>query len=183
LNRNWPEKWNYDLEGSSDVPASETYHGTAPASEPEVQAARSLQRRLKPRFLIDYHSFAQLILYPEGWQVETEATDAPLMKALAGDDDHPAVAGVDPDVSGELYTTNGDGTGDADNNWGAQAFTVELDGGTGDGVGGTVDGPDSLPPGGFVFQDDEADAQAEIEEDLDLALDVAQSQRRAHVPT
>ena len=130
LNRNWPEKWNYDLEGSSDVPASETYHGTAPASEPEVQAARSLQRRLKPRFLIDYHSFAQLILYPEGWQVETEATDAPLMKALAGDDDHPAVAGFDPDVSAELYTTNGDVTGDAYNNWGTQAFTVELDGGT-----------------------------------------------------
>ena len=144
LNRNWPEKWNYDLEGSSDVPASETYHGTGPASEPEVQAARSLQRRLKPRFLIDYHSFAQLILYPEGWQVETEATDAPLMKALAGDDDHPAVAGFDPDVSAELYTTNGDVTGDAYNNWGTQAFTVELDGGSGDGVGGTVDGPDSL---------------------------------------
>src|SRR6478735_478509 len=182
LNRNWPEKWNYDLEGSSDVPASETYHGTAPASEPEVQAARSLQRRLKPRFLIDYHSFAQLILYPEGWQVETEATDAPLMKALAGDDDHPAVAGFDPDVSAELYTTNGDVTGDAYNNWGTQAFTVELDGGTGDGVGGTVDGPDSLPPGGFVFQDDEAAVQAEFEKNLDFALDLVKSAARPDEP-
>ena len=27
------------------------------------------------KFSIDYHSFAQLILYPEGWQVETPATD------------------------------------------------------------------------------------------------------------
>ena len=182
LNRNWPEKWNYDLEGSSDVPASETYHGTAAASEPEVQAARSLQRRLKPRFLIDYHSFAQLILYPEGWQVETEATDAPLMKALAGDDDHPAVAGFDPDVSAELYTTNGDVTGDAYNNWGTQAFTVELDGGTGDGVGGTVDGPDSLPPGGFVFQDDETAVQAEFEKNLDFALDLVKSAARPDEP-
>ena len=183
LNRNWPEKWNFDLEGSSDVPASETYHGTAPASEPEVQAARSLQRRLKPRFLIDYHSFAQLILYPEGWQVETEATDAPLMKALAGDDNNPAVAGFDPDVSAELYTTNGDVTGDAYNNWGTQAFTVELDGGSGDGVGGTVDGPDSLPPGGFVFQDDEAAVQAEFDKNLDFALDLVKSAARPDEPT
>ena len=97
------------------------------------------------------------------------------MKALAGDDDHPAVAGFDPDVSAELYTTNGDVTGDAYNNWGTQAFTVELDGGTGDGVGGTVDGPDSLPPGGFVFQDDETAVQAEFEKNLDFALDLVKS--------
>ncbi len=38
------------------------------------------------------------------------------MKALAGDDDHPAVPGFDPDVSAELYTTNGDVTGDAYDN-------------------------------------------------------------------
>jgi hypothetical protein len=181
-NRNWPEKWNYDLEGASDDPANETYHGASPASEPEVQASRNLHQRLKPKFLIDYHSFAQLILYPEGWQVETEATDAPLMKALAGDDDHPAVPGFDPDVSAELYTTNGDVTGDAYNAWGTQAFTVELDGGSGDGVGGTVDGPDSLPPGGFVFQDDETAVQAEFQKNLDFALDLAKSAARPEEP-
>jgi hypothetical protein len=181
-NRNWPEKWNYDLEGASDNPASETYHGASPASEPEVQASRNLHQRLKPKFLIDYHSFAQLILYPEGWQVETEATDAPLMKALAGDDDHPAVPGFDPDVSAELYTTNGDVTGDAYNAWGTQAYTVELDGGSGDGVGGTVDGPDSLPPGGFVFQDDETAVQAEFQKNLDFALDLAKSAAKPDQP-
>ena len=37
----------------------------------------------------------------------------------------------DPDVAAELYTTNGDVTGDAYNNWGTQAYTVELSGGTG----------------------------------------------------
>ena len=104
------------------------------------------------------------------------------MKALAGDDDHPAVAGFDPDVSAELYTTNGDVTGDAYNNWGTQAFTVELDGGTGDGVGGTVDGPDSLAPGGFVFQDDETAVQAEFEKNLDFALDLVKSAARPDEP-
>ena len=182
MNRNWPEKWNFDLEGASDDPSTETYHGASPASEPEVQASRNLHRRLKPRFLIDYHSFAQLILYPEGWQVETEATDAPLMKALAGDDDHPAVPGFDPDVSAELYTTNGDVTGDAYNAWGTQAYTVELDGGSGDGVGGTVDGPDSLPPGGFVFQDDEAAVQAEFAKNLAFAQDLVKSAQRPDQP-
>jgi hypothetical protein len=71
----------------------------------EVKSLRSLIKKVDPAFLIDYHSFAQLILYPEGWQVETPATDAPLMASLAGDDDNPAVPGFDPDVSAELYTT------------------------------------------------------------------------------
>ncbi len=104
------------------------------------------------------------------------------MKALAGDDDHPAVPGFDPDVSAELYTTNGDVTGDAYNNWGTQAYTVELDGGSGDGVGGTVDGPDSLPPGGFVFQDDETAVQAEFQKNLDFALDLAKSAAKPDQP-
>src|SRR3954451_10224106 len=74
-NRNFPEKWNWDLEGASDDPSDETYHGTGPASEPEVQAMTDFEARLHPTFQIDYHSFGPLILYPEGWQVETPSTD------------------------------------------------------------------------------------------------------------
>ena len=71
-NRNWPTKWNYDLEGASDDPSSETFHGTRPGVRARGQgAARASIKRIGPTFLIDYHSFAQLILYPEGWQVET----------------------------------------------------------------------------------------------------------------
>ena len=147
-NRNWPTNWNFDLEGASADPANETYHGAGPASEPEVKAMRGLEQRIGFKFQIDYHSFAQLILYPEGWQVETLASDAPLMAAIAGDDDNPAIPGFDPDVSAELYTTNGDVTDDALRSFGTQAYTVELDGGTGPDVGGTVDGPDSFSPAG-----------------------------------
>ena len=57
---------------------------------------RGLERRIGFKFQIDYHSFAQLILYPEGWQVETLASDAPLMAALAGDDDTPGGRGLRP---------------------------------------------------------------------------------------
>src|SRR6185436_12199170 len=134
-----------------------------PGSEPEVKALRALIKRIRPTFQIDYHSFAQLILYPEGWQVETPSTDAPLMASLAGDDDKPAVAGFDPDVSAELYTTNGDVTDDTYTAFDTLAYTVELDGGSGDPVGGT-DGTDpAYQPDGFAFQDSDADIQAEFE--------------------
>jgi hypothetical protein len=182
-NRNWPTNWNFDLEGASADSSNETYHGSGPASEPEVQAMRALEKRIRFKFSIDYHSFAKLILYPEGWQVETPAADWPLMVALAGDDDHPAVAGFDPDVSAELYTTNGDVTDDAWRSFGTQAFTVELSGGTGPDVGGTVDGPDSFSPGGFVFQDSEADVQAEFEKNLQFSLDLAKSTTEPDEPS
>ena len=174
-NRNWPTKWNYDLEGASDEPARETFHGSGPASEPEVKALRGLDQAHRPKFQIDYHSFAQLILYPEGWQVETPSTDAPLMAALAGDDDKPAVAGFDPDVSAELYTTNGDVTDDTYKAFNTLAYTVELDGGTGPAVGGT-DGTDpAYTPSGFAFQDSEADIQAQFQKNLAFALDLSRS--------
>ena len=132
--------------------------------------------KLKPKFLLDYHTYGPLTLYPEGWQVETYSTDTPVTQALAGyDDDHPAVVDSDPDVSGELYTTNGDVTGHAYNRYGSLAYTVELTGGSGPAVGGTVDGPNSFLPGGFVFQDSEADVQAEFNRNVQFALDLARS--------
>ena len=47
-NRNYPEHWSYDEEGSSSILSSETYRGPAPASEPETQAMMGL---LAPRRL------------------------------------------------------------------------------------------------------------------------------------
>src|SRR4051812_2063208 len=174
-NRNFNTKWNYDLEGASDNLADETYHGPSAGSEPEVQAMRALEKRLDPAFQLDYHSFAQLILYPEGWQVQTPATDAPITQALAGNSDHPAVPGFDPEVSAQLYTTNGDITDDSYKAFGIEAYTVELSGGTGAAVGGTDGSDPNFTPGGFVFQDRDADVQAEFQKNLAFALDLAKS--------
>jgi zinc carboxypeptidase/immune inhibitor InhA-like protein len=176
-NRNWPTNWNYDLEGAASDRTDETYHGSAPGSEPEVQGLRSLMTDIKPKFHIDYHSYAQLILYPFGFQVETPADDYPIFRALAGDDRDPAVEGFDPDVSGELYTTNGDITDDSLTTNKTLPFTVELSGGSGPNVGGT-DGSDpggAYTPAGFVFQDSEADIDAEFQKNLPFALDLARS--------
>ena len=175
-NRNWPTKWRFDPEGASDNPASETYRGPSPSSEPEVTAYRALMNRLNAKFMIDYHSFGELILYPEGWQVETRATDDPLMEALAGhDENNPAIPGYDPDLSAELYTVNGDITDDALEVDGTQAYTVELTPGSGAAVGGTDGSHPNYVPGGFVFQDSEADVQNVFEENLQFALDLARS--------
>ena len=100
-----------------------------------------------------------------------------MTQALAGyDDDHPAIVDFDPDVSGELYTTNGDVTGHAYNRYGSLAYTVELEpAAAARRVGGTVDGPNSFLPGGFVFQDSEADGQDEFNRNVPFALDLARS--------
>jgi hypothetical protein len=182
-NRNWAEKWRYDQEGASDVFSNDTYRGPSAESEPEVSSLDALIGSLKPKFLLDYHSYGPLILYPEGWQVETESTDTPATKALAGlDDDHPAITNFDPDVSGELYTTNGDVTANAYKRYGSLAYTVELEPGSGPGVGGTVEGPDAFDPGGFVFQDSEAAVEDQFQRNLPFALDLARSAKNPGRP-
>src|SRR4051794_26277872 len=182
-NRNWPEKWRYDEEGAADVLSDQTYRGASAGSEPEVNTLDALIGRLKPKFLLDYHSYGPLILYPEGWQVETPSTDTPATMALAGlDDDHPAISGFDPDVSGELYTTNGDVTDHAYQRYGSLAYTVELEPGSGPGVGGTIDGPDAFDPGGFVFQDSEAAVEDEFQRNIPFALDLARSAKNPGRP-
>ncbi len=173
-NRNWAEKWRYDEEGADDTFGSDVYRGKAPESEPEISGADALFARIRPRYLIDYHSYGPLILYPEGWQVATEGTDSPAMKALAGTPSEPAIPGFVPEVSAQLYTTNGDVTDNAYFKYGTQAYTVELEPGSGNPIGGT-DGDEGSTPGGFVFQDRELDVQAEATKNRDFALDLAKS--------
>ena len=176
LNRNWPTKWRFDPEGASDDPASDTYRGPSASSEREVTDYRALMNRLKAKFMIDYHSFGELILYPEGWQVETRATDDPILEALAGrNEDNPAIPGYDPDLSAELYTVNGDVTDDALTVDGTQAFAVELTAGSGPAVGGTDGTHPNRVPGGFVFQDLESAVESVFQENLQFALDLARS--------
>ncbi|MBP2703252.1 immune inhibitor A [Microbispora sp. RL4-1S] len=163
LNRNLATKWGYDEEGSSSVLSSETYRGTAPSSEPETKAMDGLLRRLRPKAQVNYHSYGPLLLYPEGWQVETTTADDPIYLALTGTDEKPAVPGFDPGVGAELYTTNGEMTDHAHFAYGTLAWTPELD----EGCEGC----------GFVFPDDEAQVQAEFEKQLPFALDVLKSAR------
>jgi hypothetical protein len=173
-NRNFPAHWGFDNEGSSDEPASETYRGTGPASEPETRAMNRFFQRVGFEFLVNYHSAAELLLYGTGFQVQTDAEDDPIYRALAGTDAQPAIGSnppgaphpYDPDVSSELYTTNGDTDDTAHVIHRTLAFTPEMDvADPARGGGGSV----------FEFQDSEADVEQAFEKNVPFALDVARS--------
>ncbi len=176
LNRNYPTKWGYDNEGSSPNPASETYRGAQPASEPETRALDAFMGRIGFEFFVNYHSAAELLLYGTGWQVSTPTPDDVIYEAMAGDDAHPAVPGYDPDISAELYTTNGDTDTHMTERYGTLGFTPEMS--TCEAASDSVpdDRWDAADCGsGFEFPDDEALVQAEFEKNIPFALSVASS--------
>ncbi len=108
FDRNWDYRWGYDREGASDTPGAANYRGTSARSEPEVAALSTLLDSVRPRHLLDYRAGDDgRILYPESWQIQTPATDAPALAALAGDHADPAIAGYVPGPAGERSIANG----------------------------------------------------------------------------
>ena len=125
---------------------------------------------------VNYHSPRELLLYGVGWQVNTPTPDDLLGIAMAGDDVHPAIPGYDPDISAELYTTNGEVDSYFVEKYGSFGFTPEMS--------TCEDASDSVPDdewvaedcgSGFEFPDDEELIQAEFEKNIPFALAVAES--------
>jgi hypothetical protein len=161
-NRNYPEHFKYDEEGSSAITSSQTYRGPAPASERETQAIMGLSSRVGFEFNVNYHSNGRWLLYPEGWQTSSPTADDPIYFALSGNLDKPAIEGFHPGLSSDvLYVTNGEANDFMHNRGGALAWTPELSPG--------------CPTCGFVFPDDEALVQEEFERNLPFAESVANS--------
>ena len=160
-NRNYPEHWGYDEEGSESQFTSETYRGDAPGSEAETKAIMGLHDKVGFEFSISFHSFGQLLLYTQGWQMQTPSADDPIYLALTGDDNHPAVQDFNPGVGADLYTTNGEYTDWAHARAGTLAWTPELS----EGCEGC----------GFVFPDNEALIEKEFKKTRQFAVNVAES--------
>jgi hypothetical protein len=160
-NRNFPEHWNFDDEGSASIFSDETYRGPAPESEPETQAMMQVWDMAQPEFHVNYHSFGELLLYSFGFQVNTPSADDPIFVALSGTDAKPAIQGYNPGVGADLYTTNGETTDQAHAREGALAWTPELGDGSHD--------------DGFVFPDHEGEVQREFSINLPFARSVAMS--------
>ena len=161
-NRNFPNHFKYDEEGSSSITSSDTYRGPAAVSEPETQAMKGLLDRIRFEFQVNWHSNGQWLLYAEGWQIATPTADDPIYFALSGNLDRPAIRDFHPGLSSDvLYVTNGETTDYAHASTGALAWTPELS--------------EGCPNCGFVFPDDDALVQAEFERNLPFALSVAKS--------
>ncbi len=183
LNRNFAYKWGYDDEGSSPNPTSQTYRGAAPGSEPETQALDAFQKRIGFTYGINYHSAAQLLLYGVGWQVATSTPDDVLYEALAGTPENPAIPGYHPQVSSELYTTNGEADGHAANVNGMAMFTPEMS---------TCQTVSDLDPNDawnakdcqsvFNFPDDEKLIQQEFAKNIPFALSLAETAAKPDQP-
>ena len=161
-NRNFPNHWGWDDEGSSSIQSSDTYRGPSPMSEPETQAMVGLLDRIGFAFQVNWHSAGQWLLYAEGWQTGTPTADDPIYYAMSGNLDAPAIADFHPGLSSDvLYVTNGETTDYAHAVTGALAWTPELSEGCED--------------CGFVFPDDDALVQAEFERNLPFARSAADS--------
>ncbi|HEX6022857.1 MAG TPA: M14 family zinc carboxypeptidase [Solirubrobacter sp.] len=176
LNRNFPYKWGYDNEGSSNIFTSETYRGPSAGSEPETQAQIRLFDRVRPKYAINWHSAAQLLLYGVGWQTLTSSPDDLIHKAILGDVDDPAVPGYVPQLGAQLYTTNGEFDGTMDETFGALTETPEM---------ATCETASARHPddewepedcgSSFEFPDDEELISEEVENNIPYAIAVAKS--------
>jgi hypothetical protein len=172
-NRNFATNWGLDEEGASSDPTSETYRGEGPDSEPETKAMKKLWKIADPTFIKNDHTAAELLLWPQGFQKFTPTADNAIFEALAGTDHDSAIQddeeSFDPDLSSELYITNGD----------------ELDDAYAHGIlGFTPEGTESRVPGvtGFEFEDDEQEVQEEFLRHLKFSLDLAESAAKPEDP-
>lgn len=176
LNRNYATKWGWDNEGSSPNISSQTYRGRGPSSEPESKALDGLFERVGFEHFVNYHSAAQLLLYGIGWQVNTPSPDDVILEQMAGTDENPAVPGYDPDISAELYTTNGDTDTHMTVEYGTLGFTPEMT--TCQVASNKYDDDQWLAEdcvSGFNFPDDDRLITEEFEKNIPFALSVAES--------
>ena len=169
-NRNYPTAWGLDPEGASNTPSGETYRGPFPLSEPENLAYDRLARKLTPEAIINYHSAAQLLLYPFGYITDVSSDDNPWFVALTGTDGDAAVDPYISQRSSDLYVTNGETTDHVYNKYRTMAWTPELDE-CETAAGGTFCSGGS----GFTFPDDETKVNGVFEKNLDFARNVAES--------
>src|SRR3954471_19601688 len=164
-NRNFPEQWALDNEGSSPTPSAEDYRAPYANSEPENAAYDRFIRRIKPVYNLNYHSAAQLLNSSFGFITNRPADDDTLSRALTGTDGDAAVDPYQPDQASDLYVTHGETVDWAYFQFGTIGFTPELDTAATAGAGGSS----------FVFPDDEAKVEAVFEKNLRLALNMAGS--------
>jgi carboxypeptidase T len=130
LNRNFGYAWGGD--GASGYPYDETFYGDGPFSEPESAALRDFVEG-HGGFVahIDFHSFAQLVLYPWGHTYDAAPDSADLASIASSMSSAMAVeTGYDytPIQGSDLYPASGVVDDWSYGEHGMMAFTIELRG-------------------------------------------------------
>ena len=107
LNRNYGYRWGHDDDGSSPSPASQTYRGHLPFSEPETKAVRDFCNAHSFVAALNYHTYGNLLIYPWGYSDMPPADSSSffaIAQAMTLANDY--LSGTGTNTVG--YTTNGD---------------------------------------------------------------------------
>ena len=127
LNRNYDYEWGTTGTTTTDGSA-ETYCGTAPFSEPESQAMKWFIENHQFKLALNYHTYANLLLYPWGYTDNLQCADDALFQAMAAD--MVTTTELVPQQSSALYEASGDSDdwayGDTTNKPKVFAQTPEL---------------------------------------------------------
>ena len=166
-NRNYPTAWGLDEEGASNSRTSATFRGLTPFSGQNLAYDRLL-RKITPEAVINYHSAAQLLLYPFGYITDVYADDDPWFKAITGTDGDAAVDPYISQRSSDSTSPTARPPGHAYNKYGSMTLDAELDE-CETAAGGTFCSGGS----GFTFPDDEGKVEAVFGKNLDFARNVA----------
>ena len=102
-NRNYGGFWGGP--GASTDPGVDTFRGSAPFSEPEVQNVRHVVSTRQVTTLITNHTFSNLVLRPPGVAAEGQAPDEAIYKALG--DAMGKANGYSSQFGYQLYDTTG----------------------------------------------------------------------------
>lgn len=121
-NRNYGTLWGGP--GSSSDVTSQSYHGPAPRSEPEVRAVWDFVRTHHVTMLMTIHNVAALVLRPPGLKGAGLAPDEPRMKAIG--DAMGDAAGYASQYGFQLYDTAGTTEDDTYAATGGYGYTIEM---------------------------------------------------------
>jgi len=129
LNRNYSYQWGG--QGASTVTSSETYRGTAPNSEPEVQAMEAFIDAHEFVTHQSFHSYAELILLPWGYDHLVQSPDDSLLRAVGNQ--MAIESGYEVGQPGEvLYNASGNAFdwsyGETTNHTKIVSYTTEIGG-------------------------------------------------------
>ena len=82
LNRQYPCHWE-EKASNTDVPSSEMYKGTAPATEPEVQAVMKLCEENEFVMATSFHTKGEVVYWADSGTQEAIAAAAPIAESIA----------------------------------------------------------------------------------------------------
>jgi hypothetical protein len=121
-NRNYGYNWGGS--GSSSDVTSQSYHGPAPRSEPEVQAVWNYVRTHHVTSLLTVHNVAALVLRPPGTSGAGLAPDEARLKTIG--DQMGTATGYTSQYGFQLYDTSGTTEDDSYAATGGFGYTIEM---------------------------------------------------------